>query len=295
MISVQDAFLKFKSRLELTTSEQEDASRRQNRIRDLLCQEFDVQRDILTGSYSRHTKTKPLKDVDIFCILGDSESSRHEDQPSRLLSAFQGVLRKEYGDSMVCLQRRSVQIDFGTAAVEDDANGKIMSFDVVPAFSVGSHYEIPDTRAGKWVKTDPEIHKELSTKANKEFSGQWVPMVKMIKKWNEAHNKPVNPSFLLEVMALRIWAPPFSGGYPYELKSYFATAAARIAEEWADPAGLGPPVSDQMDAAKIASAQREFSRAEEQLSRAMRFEREGRNGEALREWRGLFGPLFPLS
>jgi len=295
MISVEDAFLKFKSRLELTQREQEDASRRQKRIRELLRESFDLERDILSGSYARYTKTKPLKDVDIFCILGEKERGYREDHPSKLLEAFQKVLAREYGSSQVTLQRRSVQVDFGVSAVDDEAGEQVMSFDVVPAFPAGKNYEIPDTKLGKWVKTDPEVHKELATKSNKAFSEQWVPIVKMAKKWNQNQDRPITPSFLIEVMALQIFVPPFSGGYPYELKSFFATAADRIGEQWEDPAGLGPPVSDQMDSTKISAARQALQKAEVSASRALRLAREGRNGDALREWRLLFGPLFPLS
>jgi predicted nucleotidyltransferase len=95
MISVQDPFLKFKSRLELTQKEQDDASRRQQRIREVLRGQFKIERDILTGSYSRHTKTKPLKDVDIFCVLGKTEAHRRTGKPAALLEAFKAVLAKE--------------------------------------------------------------------------------------------------------------------------------------------------------------------------------------------------------
>ena len=295
MISVYDAFLKFKSRLELTQGEQSDASRRQQRIRELLRDSFDLERDILTGSYARYTKTKPLKDVDIFCILGDDEAKYRDKEPSRLLQVFRDVLAEEYGQSNVSLQRRSVQVDFGVKAVDDETGEQVMSFDVVPAFSVNNHYEIPDTKLSKWVKTDPEVHAELVTEANKAFSRQWVPIVKMVKKWNQANEKPVVPSFLLEVMALGIFVPDFSGGYPYEIKSFFATAAERIGEAWDDPAGLGPPVSDQMDGGRVSAARVALQKAEESVSKALRLEREGKNGDALREWQNLFGPLFPLS
>ena len=69
MISIQDAFKKFRSRLELTSAEQADASRRQNEIREIMNENFGIDDDFLTGSYARWTKTKPLKDVDIFCVL----------------------------------------------------------------------------------------------------------------------------------------------------------------------------------------------------------------------------------
>ncbi len=117
----------------------------------------------------------------------------------------------------------------------------------------------------------------------------------MIKKWNQTAQEPVRSGFLLEVMALDLFVPPFSGGYPYELKGFFATAAARIGEVWADPARLGPPVSDQMDPAKVRTAVEALHAAEASVSRATRLTQSGRQGDALQEWRKVFGPLFPLS
>ena len=32
---------------------------------------FAIDRSFLTGSYARYTKTKPLKDIDIFFVLKD--------------------------------------------------------------------------------------------------------------------------------------------------------------------------------------------------------------------------------
>jgi hypothetical protein len=296
MISISDAFKKFKGRLELSDKEQSDASRRQNEIRELIRENFKLDRDILTGSYARWTKTKPLKDVDIFCILGEAEKHYRQKAPGIILEEFRKVLAKKYGDSCVEIHRRSVQVDFGVPVVDDDTEGKVMSFDVVPAFAKGEDFEIPDTQVpAGWIETNPEIHKELGTKANKAFSEEWKPLVKMIKKWNRTNGKPIKPGFLIEVMALELFVPPFSGGYPYELKSFFATAAERIGEIWDDPAKLGPPVSDQMYSFKIEEARKALRKAEEDVSRAIRFEKEGKNGDVLQEWRNLFGPLFPLS
>jgi hypothetical protein len=50
MITIQEAFDKFKSRLELTEGEQADASRRQQQIREYLREQFKIDRDFLTGS-----------------------------------------------------------------------------------------------------------------------------------------------------------------------------------------------------------------------------------------------------
>src|SRR2546426_12793878 len=69
MISITDAFRKFRSNLELTQKEQDDASRRQQEIRGVMDTEFKLEDSFLSGSYRRFTKTKPLKDVDIFCVF----------------------------------------------------------------------------------------------------------------------------------------------------------------------------------------------------------------------------------
>jgi hypothetical protein len=298
VISVDEAFTKFRSRLELKTDEQEDASRRHNEIRDYLNTTFDIERDILTGSYKRWTKTKPLEDVDIFCILGKKERHRRNQPPADLLKAFEDVLAEKYGRDKVSRQRRSVTVNFGIKPdAEEDTGGKVMSFDVVPAFAKNNHYEIPDTATSSgWTETNPEVHYELAVEAQEKYNGEWKGIVRMAKKWNAFHGKPVKPSFLIEVMALELLDPPFGGDHRYEIKALLASVADRIGETWADPARLGPPVSDSMDRAARDAARSRLIAGSDAAARAIQLERLGKNGEALKVWRNdVFGPLFPLS
>jgi len=293
MISVQDAFKEFASRLELTKPEQEDASRRQKEIRAYLDEKFHIDHDFLTGSYKRWTKTKPLKDVDIFCCLAEEENHYRKKHPSEILGAFEDALVPKYGRQNVTRKRRSVSVGFGSTEEEE----RVMSFDVVPAFPKGDHYEIPDTADPReWTETDPRIHEDRAKEANDCFSGEWKRIVRMAKKWNDFHNNPVKPSFLIEVMALDLLDPPFGGDYRRELKAFFASMADGIDREWMDPAGLGPPVSDTMDLVQQAEAKQALHDTERSVTSAMRLEERGSNGEALRAWRDqVFGPLFPLS
>ena len=62
-----------RARLELNEKEQKNASARHTEVRDYLATEFKVDRSFLTGSYARYTKTKPLKDIDIFFVLKEDE------------------------------------------------------------------------------------------------------------------------------------------------------------------------------------------------------------------------------
>ncbi len=293
MITVKEAFEKFGKKLELTKGEREDAAKRQNEIRDHLRKSFDIKHDFLTGSYARWTKTKPLKDVDIFCVLGDSEKDYRQKHPSVVIGDFEKSLAEEYGSDKVKSQRRSVTVDFDVKGQED----RVMSFDVIPAFEKNEHYEIPDiaTMSG-WTETDPRVHADKAKAAHDAFSTQWKRLVRMTKKWNEQHGKPVKPSFLIEVMALELVVPPYGGDYRREVKSLLSSLADRIDETWEDPAGLGPPVSDTMDNYQQQRARGALQAAEAMAAKAIRLEKQGKNGEALRVWHDeVFGDLFPLS
>jgi hypothetical protein len=298
VITVAEAFTKFRSRLELTDREQDDASRRHYEIRDYLKTKFDIERDFLTGSYKRWTKTKPLKDVDIFCVLGEKERYRRDKPPAELLKAFEDALVEKYGRNSVSRRRRSVTVDFGvTTDADEDTGGKVMSFDVIPAFTKKNHYEIPDTvTSSGWTETNPDVHYDLAVKAQENYNGAWKGIVRMTKKWNANQGKPVKPSFLIEVMALGLLHPPFGGDYRFEIKAFLASLADRLDETWADPAKLGPPVSDDMNQAARDAAKLKLRAGSDAAARAIQLERQGKNGEALKAWRNeVFGPMFPLS
>ena len=96
-------------------------------------------------------------------------------------------------------------------------------------------------------------------------------------------------------MALQVLRPPFGGDFPYEFMGFFATIPDRVGEDWPEPAGLGPPVSDSMDAMARAAAKTALTEAHHMVGEAIQLSRTGRNGDALRKYRDLFGERFPLS
>lgn len=301
MITLDEAFRKFKSRLELNTREQENASKRHNEVRELIRSKFSIQNDFLTGSYARYTKTKPLKDIDIFFVLSDAEKKKYREKaPSVVLDDFYDVLVEEYGKDAVRKQGRSVNVDFGIVVdAEDNTDYRVLSIDVVPAVAADSDYEIPNNDTGKWMKTNPTIHAEKAKDAHQAFSSEWKGLVRMVKYWNNnpkhGADKPVKPSFLIEVMALECLYGDWQGRFDYELQAMFATLADRIKDVWPDPAGLGSPINDGMDAARKERAQQLLMAASRDASNAIHLARKGQNGEALKAWRSLFGPKFPLS
>ncbi len=294
MITVSEAFETFRKRLELSDTEQKDAERRHKQVRACIGANFQVDRDFLTGSYARHTKTKPLKDVDIFFCLGSDEAHWRSKPPHKILNAFESCLSDEFGTDSVDPGRRCVTVEFDKRNPTADDEGKVLSNDAVPAFELDDCYEIPDRDLGEWIKTDPDIHKEQSTAKNRELGGKWVPLVKMLKRWNRSAGKPISPSFLIEVMAQQLVDPPFRG-YPSEVRRFFAAALDGIQHNWPDPAGYGPPVSDQMTPAKRAEAVATLRTVEVKAARAVRLEQQGKTGEALALWREIMGKYFPTS
>lgn len=300
MLTLDQAFRKFKSRLELNDREQANATQRHTEVRDYLVTKFGIARSFLTGSYARHTKTKPLKDIDIFFVLDASEKHYHGSAASVVLDDFYNALAEKYGKAAVRKQARSVNVDFGVVVdSEDNTDYRVMSVDAVPAFDVGTEYEIPDSASGKWVKTDPEVHAGKATAAHQAYSSEWKGLVRMVKYWNNnpkhGSDKPVKPSFLIEVMALECLHGGWGGSFDREIQAFFATLADRIRDDWPDPAGLGPAISNDMDSARKERAQKLLLQASRDASLAIDLARKGRNGDALRAWRDLFGPKFPLS
>ena len=299
MLTVNEAFRKFKSRLELNDREQKNASARHTEVRDYLNTKFEISRSFLTGSYARHTKTKPLKDIDIFFELSDAERHYRSKAPAVVIGDFHGTLVDKYGGAAVRMQSRSVGVDFGVVVdADDNTDYRVVSVDVVPAFAVGGNYEIPDDDSGYWIKTNPEVHAGKATTAHQAFSNKWKGLVRMAKYWNNNarhEEKPVRPSFLIEVMALQCLYGGWQGRFDYEIQGFFATLADRIFDEWPDPASLGPAISDGMDATRKRRAHDLLRAASSDATMAIDHARRGRNGEALRAWRALFGPKFPLS
>jgi len=279
---VDEAFKDLKSNLEITTTEQAQAISRHHAIRDHVGGHIDLCDDFLTGSYRRATKTKRLKDVDIFCVLkaDGADGDVRDLTPIRALGHLQAVLMKKYPKATI--GRRSCAVEFG----KEDA---VVSFDIVPAFDRdGGGYEIPDRVVGEWIATNPRIHHEMATAKNAECGKQWIPFVKMVKGWNREWDRPVRPSFLLEVMALTLVRPPF-GSFQDEIVWFLASAADQIQDVWPDPAGLGPDVNSSMASYEKSAAADRLREALAVAEAAVELEDAGKEQAAVEKWRELFG------
>jgi hypothetical protein len=279
---IDDAFANLKHNLEITQTEQDLARARHEAIRVFVRAHWDLDDDFLTGSYRRETKTKKLKDIDIFVVLqpAGAQGGYRRQAPSRVIEALETLLRDRWPDAY--RDGMAVVIPYGP----DD---EVMSLDVVPAFKrAGGGYFIPDPSAGTWIATNPKRHHELSTEKNTECASKYVPLVKMIKGINRELGEPVAPSFLLEVMAQHLVKAPV-GRYQDEVVLFLATAAERLHDQWPDPAGLGGDVNAVMDSAQKRAAVDALDQARTIAERAVDLEDDGQERAAYDEWKKLFG------
>jgi len=286
MSYVDKAFEKMRSSAEVTTTEQNVVSRRHKTIRGVLEATWDVDRTFLTGSYDRHTKIKPLEDVDIFMAVdpnGAQAHLRHQAPDaiiSGLLRALDGKFKKVVGDGM------AVRIHMS----DDDGQA---TFEVVPAFEHSeAGFEVPDPDRGRWIRTDPNEHAKLTSKKNGDCNGMWVPFAKMLKCWNYEVGKAIPQSFLIEVMALDLVRTPF-GRYQDETAAFFGNLIDTYRGPWPDPASLGPAVDELLtstDRQAILSSARTCSEISEE---AVYLEDQGKERKAVEKWREIFGSRMP--
>jgi hypothetical protein len=286
MTYVYDAFAKCKSTLEISTTEQNFASSKHADIRTLVRDSWQLDDDFLTGSYRRNTKTKKLKDVDIFVVIDPSgpQANLRQEHPSVVLERLRELLTKKYA---------SVFADGFACTVKFGDEDEVASFDVVPAFKrKGGGWEIPDADRSSWISTNPKLHHEQSTKMNGRCDERFVPFVKMIKGINRHFGEPINPSFLLEVMAHGLVSTPF-GRYQDEITWFLASAAEQVTDDWPDPAKIGPIVNGMMSAPERRAAAQTLAEWQSTAEKAVRLEDAGQDRAAFEEWKTLFGSRMP--
>src|SRR5258708_26096062 len=100
MSYIDDAFDGLKSNLEISEAESELVQTRHELIREHVEASWSLVDHFLTGSYARHTKTKKLKDVDIFVVIDPQGPEGHlaNGTGTAAVSALRKVLSTRWTD-----------------------------------------------------------------------------------------------------------------------------------------------------------------------------------------------------
>lgn len=282
MTLVDDAFTGLKTNLEITAAEQKLAQSRHVLIRDHVRTRWSLSADFLTGSYDRHTKTKKLKDVDLFVVIdpkGD-QGCLATGSGTVAVDALAEVLSTRWGD--VTTDETVVTVSY---AGED-----VASYEIAPAFATAKGYKIPN--GAGWMETNPNKHAEMVTFKNQACGGKFVPLVKMIKGINREAGEPISPSFLLEVMALDLVQAPL-GRFQDEVRFFLAAAVDAALEDWPDPAGLGHDINGSAPTWERTAHQDAFRAWLAVAEEAILLGNEGQERAAVTKWKSLFGSRMP--
>lgn len=264
MGSVGQALELFIQSLELTQGQRDEVSRQHTMVREEMRQRLKHKTDFLSGSYSRNTAIRPLHDIDIFVVLGDVTATPAE-SPDAALKRVRVALNAWQQKDLPVLQQHSVHLEFTKSGIE---------FDVVPAYQQAGQeiFLIPERNTGKWVRTNPRRHQDISTQCNERAGKKLKPLIKAVKHWNRRQNSSPLGSFHLEVMCYDAFSSS-PAGYLEGLEALYGHLAQRVMRPCPDPAGLGENVD-----ARVSSGQREAARNLFQgAARTLRLAREERD------------------
>lgn len=291
-MQVGQAIHEFVSSLELTEGQRDEASRQHTFLREQLASRLPLDprfNTFLTGSYARSTAVRPLKDIDVFCVLQRTADLAPESHaPAAALQRVKGALDAAYPGKAADPQNRSVNIEF---------TGTGIGYDVVPAYVADGGGEdqflIPDLAAGVWIRSNPRVHRERSVVYNAQTEGELKPLTKALKHWNRALPDGQRlRSFHLEVMAWSVLtskpASRLAG-----LATLFRGLAVTVLTPTPDPAGLGPDLDADVRPETRNMAAVRFEAVAREIDRAAVFASSGHTEVAHHILFGIFGDPYP--
>jgi hypothetical protein len=210
----------------------------------------------LLGSCRRGTFLRAKHDLDFCMVLNDRDFRRFRILgPDKSLNILQEVVKGAFPKSFqVRVQNRSI----GVCSSEGGEQ-----YDFVPAFPQSTKgkgvYIIPDRNKDDWILTSPEGHLQASKTANRLSGHTLNLLIRTAKSWSFKCGKPLS-SFHLETMAYSSFkAPPRS--FLHGLIDLFTHLSKAILDPCPDPAGLGPPVDDNVSDKDRVVAGMMFSQA----------------------------------
>lgn len=226
------------------------------------------------GSYDRDTIIKPLDDVDIFFVLDREE---YEDggalrNPQAVLTKLKNFINntRDYKDK--AMQDRPCV----TIKLTDKR------FDVLPCFGNDLEgYWIPDSDLSGWIWSNPVVHSEKLTAVNKLRQGRIVPLIRILKYWNREQLGKIIPSYHIEDIATDIFNLFDLANHEEGVLLWLQYAATYL------------------DSDKFAceddykSAKSSIEAAFQKITEAHTLYDAGKEGEAVKLWKEVFGAKFP--
>lgn len=237
-------------------------------------------RAILMGSAAKGTIVRPIDDIDVLAIFSNANGAwstyRSDSQAFlyRVRRAYNGLSTAQVG-----ARGQAVRIFFNNGG----------HVDVAPVFSHGNDvYGLPGGQGG-WINTAPTVANAWFAQKQADLGYNLAPLVRLLKKWNNAHSKRLR-SFHLETIAASTFRT-LGGNRQSALASFFEWAPSHL--DVSDPGGQSGTLSGYLTWTARQEVIQALNSAAERSRKANEAEARGDHDEAKRLWRIVLGSSFP--
>ncbi|GAB2752992.1 SMODS domain-containing nucleotidyltransferase [Nocardioides pakistanensis] len=289
--TVDAAFAALDDNLNLDPAVRRKAQERHNAIREEFAAAGLIASSFLQGSFARKTMLKPLKDVDIVCVLPEAfwQQLRGPDGPGKAMEWFKAPIKARWPE---------VEFDAG-----DEPSGKALrlsfpdcefTIDLVPAFEYKDDYVlIGDRHEGTWTPSNSRIQLKKVSDRNQQTDGRFVHQVREVKALTKHHEELEFVSgIVVESLAYAVIGRKMLD--EDAVAAVLQHAATAVMGPVIEPAG-DDDVTAKWTAQERATAARVYAHAARRAEEALRLERAGEVDGAIDVWHSLFGDAFPAA
>jgi hypothetical protein len=284
--------------------------------------------DFLGGSFARHTKARPLDDIDIYIPLDGANLFYYMHgtvlpyrvltdgmlwnplltprwangslvSSAKVVNEFTSVLRRKFPQTKVkpSGQAVSVQMTYGETSA---SNG--LGFDVVPCFSLvpqsregSSFYLIPDG-GDQWIRTNPLRDAGIADMLQQNHNRNFRKVVKILKYWNAEELGGKLNSYFIELAIARVLWDKAVRSEPVNPLSYGVALGFWAVQQAALLGSQDPwvPEAPKVQAGIILAGDLlRLKSATDLACGAWEDEKLGKLAAAAAGWKRVFGDKFP--
>lgn len=291
--TVDTSFSQLDHNLNLDLAVRRKAQRIHNEIRDELTVAGLIAASFLQGSFARKTMLKPLKDVDIVCLLPAHmwEVLRGPGGPGAAMESFKKPIRAKWPGVRfdVCDNPGDRPAGKALKITLPDVD---FSIDLVPAFDQdGAYVLIGDRFEGTWTPSNTRIQLKNVSERNQDTGGQFVHQVREAKELTK-HHSPLDFITGIVVESLLYGCVSTKMADKQAIARFLAHAKDAVPGPVLEPAGEDDVTAKWTDDQRDVAA-RTYAEASAKANEALRLERAGEVDVALRVWHELIGDAFP--
>ena len=143
-----------------------------------------------------------------------------------------------------------------------------------------------------WAKVDPSIHYYALADDNHKHKGLLLPVIRIIKYWNECNGSLFN-NYYLELLVKETLSGKKLHSCIQGVKYFFKKSVNMLVFTIDDPADFGKQMDGLKDIHKMLEAMQHFVDCHAHIVKAEKFENEGNLVLAYKEFGKIFGGYYP--